>query len=741
MLTTQQTKPASDSDDNSSCEVVNYTEEVISVSSDSEKLDENAEKCLISYCSICKMKNSYTHDCFKYNNEFCTCLVPNCNILAKSFNDITPHLRQHMGMPSGAVLCHRCFQENKISERDVDGYHSVCRHMKNLFKCYTCNKIFESMAEFATHKLKQHKGQLRDNNGNYLCLYCEISSSDMMMIVEHQKYCREFQNKKEESLKKKLLSDDEKTKRVIRKVQNAKLPHSSKHFLFTCLKPSCKFIFQNFSTFKSHHREHFGYGNDLMCWQCCTPFLNLNCLRLHQVKGNCRTPEMFKCHECPLNYDDLQSLSIHKYTMHDGKLLIAKKGKKTILCAFCKTEIKIINLRNHLINCKLNKNKTITYKPQLPLMRGNYFHKCSFCGKKCLTAAALTSHKRIHNVYSKNEQQLGRIGFNTETNDEMNRTSSSISQMNTRAFRGTDEEMVPTSSNSFQNDPESKPDFDTFPYIDGLYSCIQCPKKYRSIKGLSMHWPFCSNRVSQNSQQNSRTNLAQNYYCTKCEEYYTRVSFGHHWKINHGSRLPFKRNKRFCCTKCPYKFLYKIALVMHVEHAHSELKTLDNNVVTFPIVSETTSLAKANEDNCGEQVLCEENAGTSGIQGNNDEELEIKIDCNTNENSNKEPDKSYDNMDYGVIHNAQIVNHVNDNEMEMLENITNEDAMEVIDSTYEMENNDEVADNEKYIKKEFTAVDDDDNDNNEEIITSVEVDSFDCMDNKVETTETLMNYK
>jgi len=140
--------------------------------------------------------------------------------------------------------------------------------------------------------------------------------------------------------------------------------------------------------------------------------------------------------------------------------------------------------------------------------------------------------------------------------------------------------------------------------------------------------------------------------------------------------------------------LYKIALTMHVEHAHSELQTRDNNVMKLPIVSETTSLAKANEDNCSGQVVCEENAGTSRIQKN--DELGIKIDYNTSEGHEQELDISNNDnyTDDDVNHNAQSVNQVNGNKIEVVEKIANEDAMEV-DSTNEIKNNEETTDFEK----------------------------------------------
>jgi len=730
--THQLSKPENDSDDDTSCEVVNVTNEVIYVSSDNEEPDYNhiyAKKYSEShYCSICKMKNTYNHNCFQYNNEFSTCLVPNCNILAKSVKDITPHIKQHMGMPPGAILCHQCFQENKLSERDINGYHTTCR-INNLFKCYACNMIFHNMGEFATHKLKQHKGQLKDYNGNYLCLYCEISSSDMMMIIEHQKYCREFQNKKDQenyenecdrnnyiepSRETTLLSDNINiTKQVNKRAKGIRLPCSSKYMLFTCLKPSCNLIFINFSVFKCHHREHFGLGNELMCWQCCSPFTNLNFLRMHQVKGGCRTPGMFKCYECSIDFDNLQSLSIHKYTIHDGKLLMSKKSKKIIMCVFCDNEINISDFKIHLINCKANV-KNIVYKN--PQRRKKFGHKCSVCEKNCLTAAALTSHEKIHipstgkvankrmnntSIKSQNDQLVGVLD-NTKINDEINQPTSSTYQSNDTSMSvGTDE--------------------------DGFYYCTKCPKKFNSKKGLSAHFKFCF-------KPKLKLNLPRNYYCSECEEYYTRINFGHHWKTVHGIKLPYNK-KRFSCNKCNYKFVYKVALTMHIEHVHCEVKnsatnneTLNSNVIMYPIVSET--LLITDEDNYNGQY--EENANNCGIQGNNDEQ-ENKINCNTYQIDNdKEVEISNDDNTEKVKNNAQSITQIKNCEMEIEKTIINQDLIEV-DSTNEMENNDEDIDYENCADEEIITINDDENN------TSDEVDSFHCSDEMVDINATQNN--
>lgn len=49
------------------------------------------------------------------------------------------------------------------------------------------------MAQFAHHKLKKHYSQLMNSSGSYLCLYCEKSSPDVILINEHTKSCRRNQ--------------------------------------------------------------------------------------------------------------------------------------------------------------------------------------------------------------------------------------------------------------------------------------------------------------------------------------------------------------------------------------------------------------------------------------------------------------------------------------------------------------------------------------------------------------------
>lgn len=319
------------------------------------------------YCSICQKNKVLNHKCFECNKHLFTCLVPNCNILSRSVDDFLPHYQLHIGMPSSAVMCKRCYQEIEQSDFSVNGCHVQC-HKVNSFKCYTCNIAFVNMGEFAFHKLKIHNARLMDSENNYLCLYCGEYSPEL--LDDHIKSCIKHQPKnvphkirmKMPAIDKiKLIPIVEKTLKknapVQRKKRNKKnFLRTSKMILFTCLKPSCNLIFQTFSVFKLHYREHFGIGDKLVCWQCCNSFDDLNGLRTHQVRGICRIPGMFKCGICPENFDDIERLSVHKYTFHDGNLIAGKKNNKTIKCAFCKQENNIYDFKSHLISCQKKKS-------------------------------------------------------------------------------------------------------------------------------------------------------------------------------------------------------------------------------------------------------------------------------------------------------------------------------------------------------------------------------------------------
>jgi len=397
-------------DDDKDVDSSNYDEDTVILSSDNEENqltlkneNFNNETEKLYYCSICQKKNFLNHDCSQHTKSFFTCLVPNCNVLSRSKKHFTSHYQLHIGMPSSAVMCNLCFREIEQSNIDRNGCHIHCNAV-NAFKCYTCNVRFNGMQEFAFHKLKTHNGLLMDVHGNYLCLHCEESSPEITVINEHMKHCLKNQTNNVSAAKMKLKKPTvnetallpvktNKTNVSVRKNRNKeKIPRTSEHILFTCLKPSCNLVFQTFRIFKLHHRSHFNLGTTLMCWQCCKPFNNASHLRAHQVKYNCRTPGMFKCSKCPEAFDDIESFSIHKFTFHDGNLMAAKKNRKTIMCAFCKMDISIFNFQSHLTTCqKKNVNKnTFTNKH-------NGTYNCLTCGKVFLSSISLSNHSRIHN--------------------------------------------------------------------------------------------------------------------------------------------------------------------------------------------------------------------------------------------------------------------------------------------------------------------------------------------------------
>ncbi|KAL5242427.1 hypothetical protein ACI65C_009837 [Semiaphis heraclei] len=614
----------SDDDDTSCLEIKEPVEVIDLLSSDSEETSKiNFKNEFINeveklyYCSICQKKNILNHDCSQYNKSFFTCLVPNCNILSRSRKDFTPHYRRHIGLSSTAVMCRRCYQEVKKADRDVSGHYHIRCHSVNLFKCYACHVVFNTMEEFAYHKLKSHNGRLMNSYGNYLCFYCEQSAPDLTTIIEHTKHCFEKQKKNVTEFSMKLKENKTEllpvkkssTKNVLERKRNnvIKIPRSSTHLLFTCLKPSCNLIFPNFSVFKFHHREHFELGNTLMCWQCCVPMISLNSLRAHQVQGNCRTPGLFKCYQCSEQFDDLQSLSIHKFTIHDGELLTNKKTNKSLICAYCNKGILIDNFKSHLITCQYsNVEKHLIIKPKLAKPKSTYTkkykspYKCSICNKVCLTAAALSSHIKIHNPSPKKKivkKRMSTTSSKTEyleiINSDVKRETDAIESINndmsnTGENNEIDVEMNTLSDNYLSNETMESGTSDSY-----LLKCKNCPKKFKSNSGMAKHSQHCDNK-------NTLKSKPQNYYCTKCKKYFTRLTFFQHWRVHHGKRLPYHKYKRYACKQCPFKFIYQIALTMHIEHVHG---VQDNNVAVtsnmtpidcvemLPVISETTSLA------------------------------------------------------------------------------------------------------------------------------------------------------
>jgi hypothetical protein len=261
------------------------------------------------------------------------------------------------------------------------------------------------MGEFAHHKLKKHNGLLMDSNNNYLCLYCEESSPELQDIIEHIKQCLESQTQTGTTIRMKLkIPTTAKTelipvarktlnkKKVQRKKRNKSKIRTSKMVLFTCLKPNCNFIYQTFTLFKQHYREHFGLGTKLVCWQCCKAFNDLAGLRTHQVREVCCKPGMFKCTYCPENFDDIQSISVHKYLKHNATLMGTKNNYKTISCEFCEYEINVLDFKTHVTACK-KKNKT---KNTDTLKKHKDCYQCKFCVKVFHSRVSVSNHMRSH---------------------------------------------------------------------------------------------------------------------------------------------------------------------------------------------------------------------------------------------------------------------------------------------------------------------------------------------------------
>jgi len=386
------------SDDEETVEL-SQDEVIIDLSSDSEDSDNNMKKEYVNnvpeklyYCSICQKKNVLNHNCTRHTKSFFTCLVPCCNVLSRSKKDFTFHYQPHIGMSSSAIMCHRCFKAVDQSNNDGNGRHIIC-DIEDAFRCFSCNIRYENIHIFAYHKLKHHNAFLMDSHCNYICLYCEKSTQNLNEIKSHMKHCLKSQIQNGTAASMKSNKETELLPVKIRKknVNNNSSVRTSQHVLFTCLKPSCDIIFQSFSNFKQHYRRHFQLGNALVCWQCCKPCSDIPDLRAHQVKNKCRIPGMYKCYKCPSKFDDVESLSIHKLTFHEGKLIAGKKNRKTIMCAFCQTDINIFNFKSHLATCqkKDSKQNTCTTKS-----KDNF--TCETCERVFASSISLSNHSRVH---------------------------------------------------------------------------------------------------------------------------------------------------------------------------------------------------------------------------------------------------------------------------------------------------------------------------------------------------------
>lgn len=321
------------------------------------------------FCYICCKYLNYDHDCTEYNPTMATCMVPNCNVVSKLFKDILPHYYNHAVESSRTQLSRLCFPSYKRNETrtynlKICGLRNI---MHRTLKCYECNITFKTMREFTQHKLQNHDCIIRHNTGKYICIHCGISSVEMSFFETHLNVCvkrlfvkrkiKEYNTNNQQSELNNTTNSSRGTKRsknqiVKLETKKEKIGIFKNDMLFTCLNPSCKLIFTSYNTFKNHYRQHFNIEkNSSMCWQCFTPFNRICDLRTHKASNYfCYNHDLFKCQECSEEHDDLETLSVHKFIVHDGEL-INYKHRIYIGCKYCKTQVIVTDLKNHLTNC------------------------------------------------------------------------------------------------------------------------------------------------------------------------------------------------------------------------------------------------------------------------------------------------------------------------------------------------------------------------------------------------------
>lgn len=132
-----------------------------------------------------------------------------------------------------------------------------------------------------------------------------------------------------------------------------------KYSLFTCLEPNCNMIFKCFTSFQLHYRKHFTSDPFFMCWGCCSTYNSRKDLLQHKKLANCSTTGLFYCYQCHNVFSDIQSLSIHKMTVHNGKLEVMKNAITS--CPICKKLVSKKSFQIHVTNCNKNNNSNKNY--------------------------------------------------------------------------------------------------------------------------------------------------------------------------------------------------------------------------------------------------------------------------------------------------------------------------------------------------------------------------------------------
>ena len=287
-------------------------------------------------------------------------------------------------------------------------------HTKSEFKCSTCDIMFPSMQQLASHKRSSHKVK----NERYLCTVCGKDFAQNISLKRHL-MCH---NNKNLLLSMNAVCDDKSSKEVAKRdlqrhpclacgklflrpirwlhhmkihLDQSDVDDEVKENIITVLEENKNYIDKtkvyicdvcdkiNFyqAGHVLHMSKHTG-DTPFNCKSCEKKFASLRLLHAHEREVH--KPCGFKCCFCDESFPRKNILSTHKLKMH-GKLEL-EKTTQVYNCNLCDYKAKL-------------KARITFHKAHVHQVRDLDFveHNCTLCSKSFATSYALQLHQNTHN--------------------------------------------------------------------------------------------------------------------------------------------------------------------------------------------------------------------------------------------------------------------------------------------------------------------------------------------------------
>ncbi|CAH1106185.1 unnamed protein product [Psylliodes chrysocephalus] len=246
------------------------------------------------------------------------------------------------------------------------------------YTCPKCNLKLNSRCEFLKHRREEINEEINDvpeplttfkrENEGYTCPKCNLKFNSRFEFLKHR---RDERNGVSEPLK---ISKKE----------------------YHCKR--CKLKFNTHKEYAEHKKQEFiGYT----CTVCNIKFLSRTEYILHKKEEAAKKPKIIPGVEFVCPYCSLKFYSRGEYMKHRKE-----EARKKSLCPYCKKVLHTSRFDNHLrsihkklppLTCDICKKRFVSstcYNKHIIAHRDGF--ACEICGRKCLSANALTTHKKTH---------------------------------------------------------------------------------------------------------------------------------------------------------------------------------------------------------------------------------------------------------------------------------------------------------------------------------------------------------